>query len=101
MAVEVLLRRCNDVCIAYGANMDRSAMKRRRTMRRKRRVASFRKNPDVRYWHKADITLTAIDSAFGGKAEMVSHRKMSANDPKRTLSAGHHERSGFYRSHRR
>ena len=59
MAVEVLLRRRNDVCFAYAANVDRSAMKRRRTMRRKRRVASFRKNPDVRYWHKADIGLCA------------------------------------------
>ena len=29
----ILLRRRNDVCFAYGAKMDRSAMKRWRTMR--------------------------------------------------------------------
>ena len=26
---------------------------------------------DVRYWHKADMALAAIDVAFGGKADMT------------------------------
>jgi len=27
---------------------------------------------NVRYWHKADIPIAAMDVAFGGKADMAS-----------------------------
>ena len=49
-------------------------------------------NPTVKFCAASRRTsrhLYKSMSAFGGKADMASHREMSANDPKRTWRSAH------------
>jgi hypothetical protein len=40
---------------------------------------------DVRYWHKADISIASMNVRFWGKADITKVGAMSVYDPKRAL----------------
>ena len=52
---------------------------------------SLRSYCDGRYWHKADMLIAARNVRFWVKQTSLPHRKMSANDPKRTLKGAPNE----------